>query len=226
MISKSKIQLFLFTSFSLLFFDSCKREDDTTDPVILLEGDNPYNVDSIGGGYREPGYTAVDDNDGDLTSKVIVETPSIGFDSAKSYKVIYKVQDYSGNPFSTYRIVNIRNSVYFLEGVYNHDTIQCGTDTARIYQSTVTTSPVINGNFAINNFANKGQQAILNGKLDFTGNLTFETPANLLDSDSTVVLNIQSGNLNINPPTRLELLFYIKDNKLPDSTLCRLIMAR
>ncbi len=214
---------FITTGLSVLFY-SCKPEDDTIDPVILLKGTNPYNVDSIGGTFTEPGYTAVDENDGDITNKVVVEYPIITNDSAKSYQVSYRVMDNAGNIFTTYRIINIRNTITFLEGVYN-DTLKCGNDSDVFYQSTIIPSPVINGNFGISNFANKGSQAVLNGTFDSGGNLTFQTPVSLLDSDSTVILNIVSGNLTLNPKFRLELLFDVKNDTIPSSLQCRMIMS-
>lgn len=206
------------------FFTSCKPEDDTIDPVIFLKGANPFNIDSIGGSFIEPGYSAVDENDGDISNKVVVEYPTITNDSAKSYQVIYKVTDNAGNTFTTYRIINIRNTTAFFEGIYNHDTLICSNDSS-FYQSTIISSKVVNGDFGISNFANKGALAILYGHRDLSGNLLFQTPVNLLDSDSTVVLNIQSGNFRVDP-LRLEILFYLKNDTIPDSAQCRVIMVR
>ncbi len=219
------IKLIFITATVTILFYSCKPEDDTIDPVILLKGANPYNVDSIGGSFQEPGFTAVDENDGDITNKVVVQYPIIMNDSSKSYQVNYRVTDYAGNIFTTYRIINIRNTIAFLEGVYN-DTLKCDNDSDVFYQSTIIPSPVINGNFGISNFANKGSQAVLNGTFDSGGNLTFQTPVSLLDSDSTVVLNIVSGNLTLDPKFRLELLFDVKNDTIPGSRQCRVIMVR
>ena len=45
--------------------------DDRTAPVITLEGDNPLTVEK-GTEVQEPGYTAIDDCDGDITGQVVV----------------------------------------------------------------------------------------------------------------------------------------------------------
>ena len=45
--------------------------DDRTAPVITLSGDNPLNVEK-GTEVQEPGYTAIDDCDGDITDQVTV----------------------------------------------------------------------------------------------------------------------------------------------------------
>lgn len=222
--------IYIFT-LTTIFFNSCKPEDDTVDPVIILKADalnriNPFNIDSIGSSFTDPGYTAVDDVDGDITDRVTVQYPIIGTDSARTYQAIYTVRDNAGNIFTTYRTINIRNTTALIEGVYNHDTLKCPNDSDVIYQSTITGSLVTNGEFGIGNFANKGQQAIVNGKFDAAGNLTFPNPVvSLLDSDSTVV-NIQSGNYTPNPNFRLELLFWMKVDTIPDSVQCTVIMAR
>ena len=45
--------------------------DDRTAPVITLEGDNPLTVEK-GSEVQDPGYTAIDDCDGDITDQVTV----------------------------------------------------------------------------------------------------------------------------------------------------------
>ena len=45
--------------------------DDRTAPVITLAGDNPLTVEK-GTEVQEPGYTAIDDCDGDITGQVVV----------------------------------------------------------------------------------------------------------------------------------------------------------
>ena len=193
MFQKIVYRLLLLNFSLILMLSSCAPKEDTTDPVILLKGNNPYNVDSIGGSFTDPGYTAVDDNDGDITDRVVVQYPLIGKDSARSYQIFYRVMDNAGNTFTTYRTVNIRNTAAILEGIYNNDTLTHLNDTARIYQSTITSSLAVNGDFTISNFANKGFLALVNGRLDFSGNLTFQTPVSLMDSDSTVITNITTA---------------------------------
>jgi len=79
-------------------FNSCKKDTeikDTTSPVITLKGDNPYTV-GMGTVYLDPGATALDDIDGDISSKIIVvnnvNTSDTGF-----YNVKYNVSDIAGN---------------------------------------------------------------------------------------------------------------------------------
>ena len=217
-----------FTSLLLmLLFSSCKPERDTVDPVILLEGDtlhgiNPYNVDSIGGKFSEPGYAAVDDNDGDITSRVMIEYPTILPDSAKSYKAIYTVLDNAKNVFHTYRIINIRNKAVKLEGSFIHDTLICPDSAAVYYQSTIVTSPTVNGDFSISNFANKGAQAVFSGHWE-NGNLTWMTPDSLHDADNTVIISETGGSLMFNP-TRFVINFQMINDHLTNPISCTVKM--
>jgi acetaldehyde dehydrogenase (acetylating) len=72
-----------------------KKEKDTTAPVIVLDGANPQYVarDSV---YVEPGYTANDDVDGDITNLVKVKD-DIDIHTEGTYHRKYNVTDASGN---------------------------------------------------------------------------------------------------------------------------------
>ena len=81
------------------------RSDDVK-PVINLKGySTVYLV--LGERYNESGYSASDNCDGDISSKVVV-TGSIGT-SVGNYKLIYTVSDSSGNKSEVYREVIVIN---------------------------------------------------------------------------------------------------------------------
>jgi hypothetical protein len=69
---------------------------DTTGPVIALVGDNPITLE-VGTPYTEPGYSATDNCDGDLTEDVIV-TGSVEHAVVGIYTLFYNVTDWAGNP--------------------------------------------------------------------------------------------------------------------------------
>lgn len=80
-----------------------KREDITA-PTISLN-DNGTMYIPLGAGFSDPGFTASDNCDGDLTGKVSVSgTVS---DAAGSYVLTYTVADNSGNSVSVNRTVNV-----------------------------------------------------------------------------------------------------------------------
>ena len=85
-----------------------KRKVKVTDrkpPIITFSGDENYKV-NINDKYEEPGYTASDNLDGDVTQNVSVkgevDTSKIG-----EYKIYYTVSDSIGNETTKTRVVNV-----------------------------------------------------------------------------------------------------------------------
>lgn len=76
---------------------------DEEKPVIKLKGKNEITLIQ-GIEYKEPGYTAEDNYDGDITNDVVV-TNNIK-DEVGEYEVIYTVKDSSENTYSIKRKVN------------------------------------------------------------------------------------------------------------------------
>lgn len=77
---------------------------DTTKPEITLSEENVNIV--VGNEYVEPGYSAKDNYDGDITDKVEV-TNNIDINTIGTYEVTYKVKDSSNNENSIKRTVNV-----------------------------------------------------------------------------------------------------------------------
>ena len=79
---------------------------DTTAPVITLTGSIIIEL-TVGDTYSDPGVTANDDVDGDITSSITssgtVDTSVAGF-----YAVLFSVTDAAGNAASVYREINVR----------------------------------------------------------------------------------------------------------------------
>jgi parallel beta-helix repeat protein len=69
---------------------------DEIPPVITLLGDNPLTLE-CGTPYSEPGYTATDVCEGDLTADVVV-TGTVDHTTLGAYVLHYDVSDASGNP--------------------------------------------------------------------------------------------------------------------------------
>ena len=82
---------------------------DNTAPVITLKnGDNYYVM--INSKYKDPGYTATDNCEGDLTSKVIVEG-NVNTNVSGKYNVTYSVEDSNKNKNTVTRVVNVTNEI-------------------------------------------------------------------------------------------------------------------
>ena len=69
--------------------------DGTMKPVITLIGRNTLTV-TMGGTYTDPGATAVDYNNADLTSSIVVDTSNLNMSVAGDYTVTYNVTDTAG----------------------------------------------------------------------------------------------------------------------------------
>lgn len=70
-------------------------EVDTTDPVITLSGGN-LNIE-CGSGYTDPGFTASDNSDGDVTGSVVLSGATVNPNNVGVYVVRYNVTDTAGN---------------------------------------------------------------------------------------------------------------------------------
>lgn len=81
------------------------RHEDNDAPSISLNGNSTMYI-SLNSGYSEPGYSASDNCDGDLTSSVVVEG-GVNTSSAGAYTIKYTVSDSSGNTNSVSRTVNV-----------------------------------------------------------------------------------------------------------------------
>ena len=82
---------------------------DKINPVIKLNGEESINI-FINEKYKEPGYTAYDNIDGDITSKV-TRINNIK-NEVGSYEIIYKVVDSSNNITVKRRIINVLENNY------------------------------------------------------------------------------------------------------------------
>ncbi|MEM7801819.1 MAG: immunoglobulin-like domain-containing protein, partial [Chloroflexota bacterium] len=79
---------------------------DTTAPVITLNGDNPLEL-TEGDSYVEPGATALDDVDGNLTGSININASAVDTNTPGSYSVTYTVSDAAGNVGNATRTVTV-----------------------------------------------------------------------------------------------------------------------
>ena len=104
------------------------RVVDTTPPVITLSGQANTTV-QVGSAFTEPGYTATDDYDGDITANVMV-TGTVDTSTIGTYTLRYDVADSSGNAAETQsrtvHVVDTTPPVITLSGPAN-TTVQVGS---------------------------------------------------------------------------------------------------
>lgn len=82
---------------------------DDINPVIKLKGEQIIEM-SINKQYVEPGYTAIDEYDGDITNKVQI-TGEIDTENYGEYILTYKVTDNSNNQTEVNRIIKVVDEI-------------------------------------------------------------------------------------------------------------------
>lgn len=80
---------------------------DTESPEITLKGEAEVTVSSIDF-YSEPGFTATDNYDGDLTEKIATDKVQL---EKNKYKITYGVADSSGNKATVERIIIVKDII-------------------------------------------------------------------------------------------------------------------
>ena len=81
------------------------RAGDTTPPTIRLGGESAVTLE-IGSTYEEPGYTADDNDDGEITGKVVIEG-QVDHTRLGEYALVYRVKDSGGNEARVTRTVHV-----------------------------------------------------------------------------------------------------------------------
>ena len=120
------IKTFLRLAIILVFISACKKEKstseptptpDTTKPTITMKGNSSDTI-SLNSPYIDPGVTASDDIDGDISSRVTV-VGTVDKDRRGGNYIYYTVKDAAGNSAQAVRYVYVRNDAYKFEGNYN-----------------------------------------------------------------------------------------------------------
>jgi hypothetical protein len=105
---------------------------DTTPPAITLNGDNPLTLECNIDSYDEPGATASDACDGDVSGSIAIDASAVDTSTPGSYSVTYNVSDSAGNAATEVtRTVNVADTtppVITLLG-QNPVTLECNIDT-------------------------------------------------------------------------------------------------
>lgn len=106
---------------------------DTIKPVLTLN-DKEIEIYVVNTEYKEQGYTALDNVDGDITKKVKADKSNLDIKKPGTYRIKYTVKDSSGNTASAERQVVYENpntkgiSVVNYHFFYNPKTEACNED--------------------------------------------------------------------------------------------------
>lgn len=157
----------LFTFILFFFaFTACKDE---TAPKIVLDGDtNMKHI--LNQTFTEPGYSAFDDEDGDITESV--EVTSLDVNTAGIQYITYTAKDAEGNVAEAVRTVTVYNQMEVMAGnwigeyVFPYPSIDKKEYIDSISPSTDSNMKIIFKDFAGNNNANLEGTVMLSGVPD------------------------------------------------------------
>jgi hypothetical protein len=193
--------LLLFLVISQLYI-SCGN--DVRPPEIILHGKIADTIE-LNTNYTEPGFTAKDKKDGDLTSKVIV-TGTVNTNKIGDYQLKYEVIDKSGNQAIAERNIHVFNKANYLEGVYAVNETVIGANPGQFnYQVNAKSSETKNLQLELNNFGGYG--IYVNVKADISGNainIAPQTPSGMpIGSEGTISGN---GEIENNKITKINFI--------------------
>lgn len=193
---KSIFKLFAIVAVIAVIGVSC-TEDDITNPSITLTGQADMYV-QLGDDFTDPGATASDSEDGDLTSQISV-TGTVNTDQVGLYVLTYTVSDEAGNTTTETR--NVYVEADGLAGSYAVTGVVTGPGAGTYnYTETITASSVDYNKIIISNFSgfsNLTINAIVSGSTitinqtvsyDFDGDLTPDN-ATITTQGSTYEVN-------------------------------------
>lgn len=147
--------LIVCCSLILLFTLSCEKKDSKV-PVVTLLGANPLALALNSASFDDPGATAMDNEDGDLTGLIKTES-NVNLNKKGSYGIRYYVSDNAGNTGEAIRTVLVANQAEFLAGVYtvtDNKIDPQGTPTITNYSEIVSASDTINNRLLVTQFGN------------------------------------------------------------------------
>lgn len=136
----------------------CKK-DDSTPPTITLEGSSSMTI-SLQGTYTEPGFTAEDDRDGDLTASVTSDESSTNPNKnlAGTYTIHYEVTDAAGNTGTEERVVQVVNdAAAAYAGTYQGNETDINGPYTYVQKNVITASTTVNNRISmtrLGDFAN------------------------------------------------------------------------
>lgn len=152
---KSKIVLsyLIAATCGVLILNSCSKNEDTTAPVVTLNGASSVELSLGTSSYSDPGATATDDEDGSVTvtSDFSSTNPNLNF--ANTYTITYSATDAAGNKGTATRSIRVKNDAEDYAGTYAVVDSVDGV-LGFNYSQVITVDNVVNNRIHFNKFAN------------------------------------------------------------------------
>jgi hypothetical protein len=202
---KAVIQTLFFLLTMMIL--GCQKKDDLPPTLTLLGAETINHV--LNSPYNDPGATATDERDGNITSKIYTDN-QVNIDKIGEYLVTYKVVDEAGNearPIN--RLVSVFNEGkvysgnYFLKETQYYQSNECQYNVAINVDSTK------NFGLMFSNFACSFNQAVFAQVSDTTIILPYQFIA---DSVTSFTL-IGSGFIN---DSIININYQLTKNNIPE----------
>jgi hypothetical protein len=162
----------LLIIFSVMIL-GCQKKDDLPPTLTLLGGDSINHV--LNSPYNDPGATATDERDGNITSKIYIDS-QVNIDKIGEYLVTYSVVDEAGNearPIKRY--VFVYNQGYIYSGYYSLKETQLFPQNNECqYNVAINVDSTINFGLSFSNFACSFNQPVFAQVNDTTIILPFQ----------------------------------------------------
>ena len=145
-----RVLAILFVASTLIF--SCSKKD-TNAPLISILGNNPFVLE-IGEEFTDPGATATDGEDGDLTASITTEG-NINTAFKGNYELKYVVTDQAGNRAEAIRYIFVTNNIDYLAGNWEVKDDKLNPPNPPLhteYTETITPSDSVNKRFWVTSF--------------------------------------------------------------------------
>jgi hypothetical protein len=174
---KSILAAMTAIALTLVFLNSCKKDEDTEPPVIYLNGDAEMKW-SVGTAYADPGATASDNEDG--TVAVNIDASEVDVNKAGTYTVHLTATDKEGNSADVHRTVHVTYEGTQIDYTYSTTSVctLSGVTDTMVFSSTV------------NDLASD----IYAGQISNFENGLFTNPVNFTMTGSAVTIPSQTPN--------------------------------
>lgn len=116
-------------------------------PTIYLNGNSVIDI-TLNNPFVDPGATALDPEDGNITSQIITYG-SVNIDSCGNYPISYVVYDSGGLKDSVTRTVRVFNSLNYVSGSWTCKTITPSTNDTTNWITTLQASSTVDNRFLI-----------------------------------------------------------------------------
>ncbi|MDB9989119.1 BspA family leucine-rich repeat surface protein, partial [Flavobacteriaceae bacterium] len=205
----------------LVIVSAGNSSSDTTAPVITLTGSSTINL-PLGDTFTDPGATATDNVDGDLTSS-ITTSGTVDTSTAGTYIIAYSVSDAASNTASVNRTVVVNNAansgnISFVNGTCEcpnatvGDTAVIGGVTYTAVDNTAIVGEIANSNVNLCTTLVTSMSSLFRDNSSFNSDISFWDTAAVNDMSGmfrgATSFNRDISNWNTSSVTDMEGMFY------------------